>query len=443
MTTTDTQETPSRVNFTAGRIAAHTCPPGKSVSLLWDTAVPGLGLRLKPNGSPAYIYQTRLEGKTLRLTIGNPSHWSIPQAREKGREWQRLVDEGQDPRQLRAAEKSAKEAEQAAEAAAAVTVGEAWQAYCEARAPLWSDWSKRDHEAVAQAGGIPRRNRPGVMTTPGPLASIMPMRLKDLTAARVEALAKREAATRATRTRLALRLLKGFLNWCSEDCRYRHVVDATAGLSKKAREAAGKPGVKDDCLERGQLRAWFSAVQAIPNPVIGAYLRILLLTGARREELALLKWEDISFHWSALHIRDKVEGERAIPLTDYVAHLISALPRRNEWVFSSPQSASGRLVEPTIAHRKACEIAGLELTPHGLRRSFGSLAEWLEIPAGVVAQIMGHKPSAIAEKHYRRRPLDLLRVHHQKLEDWILAEAGIVFDRQAEPGKLRLVEASA
>jgi integrase len=44
--------------------------------------------------------------------------------------------------------------------------------------------------------------------------------------------------------------------------------------------------------------------------------------------------------------------------------------------------------------------AGLpDLTLNGLRRSFGTLSEWLECPAGVVAQIMGHKPSAIAEKH--------------------------------------------
>ena len=34
---------------------------------------------------------------------------------------------------------------------------------------------------------------------------------------------------------------------------------------------------------------------------------------------------------------------------------------------------------------------------HRLRRSFNSLTEWLETPAGVVAQIMGHKPSATAE----------------------------------------------
>jgi len=44
----------------------------------------------------------------------------------------------------------------------------------------------------------------------------------------------------------------------------------------------------------------------------------------------------------------------------------------------------------------------------------------------VVAQIMGHKPSATAEKHYTERPLDLLRVHHDAIETWVLAQAGIV-----------------
>ena len=65
------------------------------------------------------------------------------------------------------------------------------------------------------------------------------------------------------------------------------------------------------------------------------------------------------------------------------------------------------------------------LTFHGLRRSFGTLAEWVECPAGVVAQIQGHKPSATAEKHYRARPLDLLRLWHCRIEAWILSEAGV------------------
>jgi hypothetical protein len=60
------------------------------------------------------------------------------------------------------------------------------------------------------------------------------------------------------------------------------------------------------------------------------------------------------------------------------------------------------------------------------------LAEWVEMLIGIVAQIEGRKPSAIAEKRYRRRPLDLLRLWHTKLEAWIFEQAGIEF-KQAQP----------
>ena len=91
-------------------------------------------------------------------------------------------------------------------------------------------------------------------------------------------------------------------------------------------------------------------------------------------------------------------------------------------------------------HNKALTAAGLPaLSIHGLRRSFGTLAEWVECPAGVSAQIMGHKPSATAEKHYTVRPLDLLRLHHERIEAWILEQAGVSFVAGVEPGKLRVV----
>ena len=148
------------------------------------------------------------------------------------------------------------------------------------------------------------------------------------------------------------------------------------------------------------------------------YLQSLLLTGARRRELAELKWVDVDFKWQSMTIRDKVEGERTIPLTPYVASLLLELKRINEappniralrnleeqgkkfipsiWVFSSPTSTNGHIEEPRQAHKRALVAAGLpDLTIHGLRRSFGSLAEWTETPAGVVAQIMGQKPSAM------------------------------------------------
>ena len=114
----------------------------------------------------------------------------------------------------------------------------------------------------------------------------------------------------------------------------------------------------------------------------------------------------------------------------------------NPWVFSSPTAATGRLQEPRIGHNKALTAAGLPaLSLHGLRRSFGTLAEWVECPAGISAQIMGHKPSATAEKHYRRRPLDLLRSWHVKIEAWILEQAGIEQPKADERLGLRAVDA--
>jgi integrase len=82
---------------------------------------------------------------------------------------------------------------------------------------------------------------------------------------------------------------------------------------------------------------------------------------------------------------------------------------------------------------KAQATAGLpHVTLHGLRRSFGTLCEWVEVPSGILAQIMGHKPSALAEKHYRRRPLDLLRKWHDIIEAWILGRLKLSLYRQEE-----------
>jgi intergrase/recombinase len=78
---------------------------------------------------------------------------------------------------------------------------------------------------------------------------------------------------------------------------------------------------------------------------------------------------------------------------------------------------------------------------HGLRRSFSTLSEWVEMPTGIVAQVQGHKPSAIAEKHYKKRPLDLLRMWHEKLEAWILEQAGVPFTRPGDKAQLGVVNA--
>jgi integrase len=274
---------------------------------------------------------------------------------------------------------------------------------------------------------------------------LLDLRLAELDAQMVKDWLEPLAARTPTQAAQTYRALRAFLGWCGGRPEFHAVTHADACTRRLARETLPKSRAKTDCLQREQLPGWFGEVRKIRNPVIAAYLQALLLTGARREELAGVRWQEVDFQWNSLTIRDKVDGERTIPLTPFVSHLLADLKRRNNvppriktlngeqpkwtpspWVFSSPTAASGRLREPRIQHKKALTAAGLPaLSLHGLRRSFGTLAEWVECPAGISAQIMGHKPSAIAEKHYRRRPLDLLRMWHAKVEAWIREQAGL------------------
>ena len=461
---TDAPDLSEAQDLTAGLIERFSCPADKTQVFMRDTKAPGLRVRAtpasakNPSGIKAFVFEAKLNRQTIRRTIGDVRAWTIDAARVEANRLRVTLDAGADPRELERqqqeakdqaiADKAAEQAQQAQQAAAnALTVGEVWAAYIEQRRPHWGDLHYRDHIDKAKAGGLPSGSRGGgkQLTRPGPLAALMPMALKDLDQATIEAWAANEGKTRASSARLAWRLLTVFLTWCAEQPAYATLLPAkNPAKTKKAREALGKSGTKSDVLQKGQLSTWFAAVQQLQNPVISACLQVMLLTGARPGEVLSLRWDDINIQWKGICIRDKVEGEREIPLTPYVWHLMAPLPRRNEWVFSSPTSATGCLTEPNAPHTRACRTVGLDgLTLHGLRRSFKSLTEWLEVPVGVVAQIQGHKPSATAEKHYTVRPLELLALHHEKIEAWILEQAGVTFDAAVVPGKLRLVAGGA
>lgn len=437
-----------RIRLTPERIRTLTCPTEKSQAFLWDDASPA-GVRVTRNGVKSFIFEGKLRRKTIRVTIGSVTAWPIeskdperPGAREEARRLQTLVDQGVDPRLHRLERIKAVEAAEADARRRQVTVGEVWPLYIEDRRDRWSERHRLDHERFAHLGGEKKKRGEG-KTVPGALAAIMPLRLEEITRDAVKTWLKLEKKTRATQARDAFGALRAFLNWCVDHPEYRDMVDPDACAPKVARDVLPKKRARSDCLLKEQLPAWFDAVRKLNNPAMGAYLQGLLLTGARREELASLKWIDVDTRWKSLTIRDKVDGSRTIPLTPYVAALIEALPHRNEWVFSSPGSKSGRLQEPRIPHNRIISEAGLPpLTLHGLRRSFATLSEWLiECPAGVVAQIMGHKPSATAERHYRVRPLDLLRLWHNRIEEYILREAGIEQPKEDAAG-LRVVQAN-
>jgi len=448
-----------RLHLTNERIRKLQSPTGMQAVYAFDDDPRQLCVRVTPAGAKSFVYAGKLNRTPFRITIGSTDVWNLDDARDEARRLQVIVDQGKDPRQVAASEQAeirarideqeaAKLALENAERRGSVTLSKAWATYIEARSAKWSGRHRLDHEKVIRPSRIKGDGEKARNLKAGVLASLAPLPMSAITPERIAEWLEAETPKRGTQAALAFRLLRAFINWCEDVPELRGIAAPNACARKISREHVQKAKAKDDALQREQLILWFDAIRRIQNPTISAYLQGLLITGARRNELASLRWSDVDFQWNSLTIHDKVDGERTIPLTPYFASLLRDLKNRNDtqptvrrlktletrgekwvpspWVFSSQTSETGHIEEPSIQHRKACAAVGLSgLTLHGLRRSFGSLSEWCECPVGVVAQIQGHKPSATAEKHYRVRPIDLLRLWHTRIEGWLLEQAGV------------------
>lgn len=458
-------------DLTAGLIEALTCPVGKQQAFLRDTKAPGLRVRVTAAGSKSYVFETKVNGKTLRRTIGSPSAWTIEAARVEANRLRVLTDLKQDPRDLdraAAALKSQHEQERAAELAAAaaraVTVGEVWPIYMANGKPkrrdAWKPRYRADLIKAASFGGEPLKRGKGV-TKPGHLAPLMPLTLASIDQDTIRDWYNNEAKRAPIQAARAVAMFSGFLSWCATRKDYRALVDKEAARGSALGDVLPASTGRTDALEAHQLAAWFAGTDKLRNRHASAYLQALVMTGARREEMAALRWADVDFRNRRMTIADKVEKTRVIPLAPYLAWLLESLPRvvladgtQNPYIFASPitkkgenkgrsRSASGRITEPRSYHADVLTEAALpHVSIHGLRRTFALMGEEAGAPAGAIAQIMGHRPSTISER-YKPRPIGVLGEYLAKVETFILAKAGIDFDpTAAKAGGLRLVTAA-
>ena len=416
-----------RVNLTAGAIERLTCPAGKQQAFMRDSEAPGLRVRVTSAGAKSFVYEAKLNRKTIRRTIGDVKAWSIELARTEARRLAVVLDKGQDPREIERQQQAAKAAEKAAATAKALTVGEVWPLYLENGKPkrrdAWKPRYRADLKAMAAQGGEPKKRGEGV-TRQGPLYPLLALPLAGVNEDALKIWYDREAVASKHQAARALMMFRGFLRWCAARPEYRSLTDRDAGKAAAIVESLPSNIRRTDALEAAQVPGWWSGVEQLSNRTASVYLRALLLTGARREELAALTWECVDFQWRKLTIADKVDNTRTIPLSPYMARLLATLPRVGPYVFASTGKA-GRITDTRASHAKALQSAAIDgLTIHGLRRSFSLLGEAAGAPAGAIAQVMGHKPSATAEG-YRPRSVDALRPFLEQIEAHILSLAGV------------------
>jgi Methionine synthase I, cobalamin-binding domain len=236
----------AKVNLTPGRISSFTCTAGQS--FLWDSTAPGLGVRATPGGTKAFILQSRFAGKAIRITIGDVGAITLSDARNEARRLMLLIEQGIDPREKKRkdvaeqeAARTAREEEEALKQARGALVADIWEEYLAARAPKWGERHLKDHRKLSQDGSVERR-KGGGLRKPGPLHALLCLHLNDLTPVALEQWIEKEAAERPTQSRLALRLLQSFLNWCNEHPLYQSAVNPGVITRESERGLAAKAG---------------------------------------------------------------------------------------------------------------------------------------------------------------------------------------------------------
>ena len=151
-------------------------------------------------------------------------------------------------------------------------------------------------------------------------------------------------------------------------------------------------------LTREELHRLGEALRAAPSERLASRhaagaIRLLVLTGCRRNEILGLRWDDLNFDTGEMRLPDSKTGARMVPLTSAAAKVLKDLPRTpdNPWVFPGKKKGT-RLVNLNDSWervRRRADLDGVRL--HDLRHTFASRALALGEGLPMIGDLLGHR----------------------------------------------------
>ena len=384
----------------------------------------GFGVRVQRGSVKSYILHYRMgagRGASLRkLTIGkHGSPWTPEMARAAAKRLLAIVAQGKDP---------------AATKRESLTVGQLCDRYLEAaRSGLVITRFKRPKRLTTVAideGRVGRHIKPLIGKIPaGDLRRAEVQRMADAIAQgktagtfkgkpREKAVAAegapgssialdpnvkprgRAVVTGGTGTAArVVELLGGIYSWAEK----RELV---AGPNPAHGIETARGEAKDRVLSGDELRAFGKALDEneATSPMPVAALRLIALTGLRREEVCALRWGEIDVSGSCLRLEATKTGRSTRPIGKAARDLLQSLPRlSDEWVFPNRGDTGRADLKSSIA--KLFDAAELtDARSHDLRRTFGSIAADEGYGDATIAELLGHSRRGVTQRHYIRRP---------------------------------------
>jgi integrase len=144
---------------------------------------------------------------------------------------------------------------------------------------------------------------------------------------------------------------------------------------------------------------------------VGPAIRLLALTGCRRSEILELKWNEVDLEGGALRFADSKTGRSVRPLPDAAArilrHVRETYSKHSDYVLPGKPGSARHFTALTLPWTRILptELKKLppdneDLSPHGLRHAFASLAHDMGCGELVIANMLGHSKGKSTTRGY-------------------------------------------
>ena len=419
----------NRLKFTKTAVESLAPPPegattsnGKPIAqaVYWDTVTPGLGLRVSRGGARAFIYQGRLNGKVVKVSIGRygdqvaigkgetaAAHpLTVENARKKVAEIRGELVQGKDPRLTRPAKPSTEGAQD--------TLGYVLTSYTDLL-------EKQGKVSAGKVKGTLERHvknaHPALWNKPAAAVTIDDCMLV------VARLANDGKPREADKVR-------GYMQAAySRAINARHEVSAPKELralglrenpAREIRKVEGADNPNERVLSLAEFRAYWKRINALPEPQRGVAMLHVLTGGQRMAQLARVTLADVDRDSMTMTLRDN-KGRRAkprvyqIPLLPEALPLIDGITGSGKYVFSadggatpmSDQFVSDIAARTCTAMKEAGELQGAPFTGKHIRATIESrlMDDPYNVSSDVLARLLSHGLGGVQARHYARDPL--------------------------------------
>lgn len=374
--------------------------------LIPDSEVPGL--KIKPQSSGAvYLLKAKQRGtrRTVTITYGKVSSLSIREVRRLAKQDHALLSQGINPNTHR---KAVAEGEKSLEQAMAEVFSvrqikestrKSYQGTIERN---MKDWLKRPITEITQAMVISRYQK-----------------IRDDVAKRgkQKQLANPSGEAEAQK---AIRSLSAILGFYEEDvlpdgtkmlplgnpCR----VLKAKSIRKQLKKREGYLSLRQrldlrDSLSRAAHPEWNNSPFTLQHAV---FVMVLLLSGLRKDEARLLRWENISFDDRTILIPNTKNGRSHIlPMTDRVMTLLKQLQNDSEWVFESPRRKGSPASMSRVIERIS-EDLGTKFTHHDIRRTVATVLAERGLSDNQIGVLLNHSDKGQTQEYIQRTILQII-----------------------------------